>query len=173
MKQSAEASAIRIPHPKGLLRLLFRAPILLYKVGLGALLGYRFLQLEHRGRNSGKLRRTVIEVVDRDPQRGSFFVVSAWGSKADWYRNVLKEPSVRVKSGRLDFKAVATPVPAAEAERHMRNYAKAHPAAFRELGSLLVGGSSRDVEDTIRRFVDNMPVVEFVPAELAAREGDG
>jgi deazaflavin-dependent oxidoreductase (nitroreductase family) len=171
MKSSAETSAIRLPYPRGLLRLFFRAPIVLYQLGLGELLGYRFLLLEHRGRRSGKTRRTVIEVIDRDPQRASFFVVSAWGRRADWYLNLLSEPSVRVRVGTRDFRATAIPIAAHEAELHLRSYAKAHPAAFRELGSLLVGAPSRDIEETLRRFAETMPVVELAPQSAAPTRG--
>jgi deazaflavin-dependent oxidoreductase (nitroreductase family) len=157
-------SAIRFPYPEGLLRLAFRAPILLYRLGLGWLLSSRFLLLEHRGRRSGTTRRTVIEVVDLDPQRGSFFVVSAWGKRADWYRNVLADPAVGVSVSSRRFPAMARTVTPEEAALHLRNYAKHHPTAFRELGSLLVGEASRDLDTTIQRFVDAMPMVEFAPS---------
>jgi deazaflavin-dependent oxidoreductase (nitroreductase family) len=143
----------------------------LYRLGLGRLLGHRFLLLEHRGRRSGKTRHTVIEVIDRDIGRGSFFVVSAWGTKADWYQNALAAPSVRVKTGSKDFRASAATVAAQQAELHLRNYAHAHPAAFRELGSLLVGVSTRDTEETVRRFSTTMPVVEFVPQSSDTHTG--
>ncbi|HLC05342.1 MAG TPA: nitroreductase family deazaflavin-dependent oxidoreductase [Anaerolineales bacterium] len=159
--QADNQTAIRIPYPKGLLRLGLRAPLLFYRLGLGGLLGKRFLLLEHRGRRSGAIRRTVIEVIDLDPQRGSFVVVSAWGTKADWYRNLLAEPAVELAVSTRHFPAVARTVSREEAQIHLRNYATHHPAAFRELGSLLVGEASRDVDATIRRFADTMPIVEF------------
>src|SRR5215204_4945342 len=39
--------------PTGALRLAFRLPIYLYWLGLGQLLGHRFMLLTHRGRRSG------------------------------------------------------------------------------------------------------------------------
>ena len=44
----------------GLKRIMFRAPIFLYRIGLGGLLGKRFLLLNHIG------RKTVMEVVNHD-----------------------------------------------------------------------------------------------------------
>lgn len=44
-------------------RALFRAPILLDRLGLGGLLGHRFLLLTHTGRTSGRPRQVVLEVV--------------------------------------------------------------------------------------------------------------
>ena len=49
--------------PSGFSRLMFRLPIYLYKVGLGGLLGGRFLLLNHVGRKSGQPRQAVVEVV--------------------------------------------------------------------------------------------------------------
>ena len=40
-------------------RALFRAPIWLYRLGLGGLLGGRFLLLTHTGRTSGRPRQVV------------------------------------------------------------------------------------------------------------------
>jgi len=91
-------------------------------------------------------------------------VVSAWGKKADWYRNVSADPAVTIAVSNQRFPAVARTVTTEEAEIHLRNYAIRHPIAFSELGSLLVGGSPRDAEVTIRRSVETMPVVEFTPS---------
>lgn len=68
MTEPAHVPLVRArPHP--LLRPLFRAPALLYRLGLGRLLGRRFLLLEHRGRTTGRLRRTPLEVVRWDAGR--------------------------------------------------------------------------------------------------------
>ena len=58
------------------MRWLLRAPIALYRLGLGGLLGQRFLCLTHAGRVSGRLRTTVIEVLSRDKEQGVYYVVS-------------------------------------------------------------------------------------------------
>jgi hypothetical protein len=46
-------------------RALARAPIWFYRLGLGGLLGHRFVLLTHTGRNSGRPRQVVLEVVGR------------------------------------------------------------------------------------------------------------
>jgi hypothetical protein len=58
-------------------------PIYLYRLDLGRLLGHRFLLLVHRGRKSGLLRETVLEVLLHDPATNESVVLSAWGEKAD------------------------------------------------------------------------------------------
>lgn len=85
------------PRPHPLLRPLFRAPAILYRLRLGRLLGRRFLLLEHRGRTTGRLRRTPLEVVRWDPARREATIVSAWGRRSDWYRNVAASPPLAVR----------------------------------------------------------------------------
>jgi hypothetical protein len=50
------------PH-RGALRYFF-APVSLYRLHLGWLLGHRFLLLTHTGRRSGLRRQTVLEVME-------------------------------------------------------------------------------------------------------------
>jgi deazaflavin-dependent oxidoreductase (nitroreductase family) len=89
--------------PHGLLRWGFNLPIMLYRARLGWLLGRRFLLLTHRGRTTGKLRRTVLEVFQYDRIRHESIVLSAYGERADWYRNLLAHPAVEVRTGRSQY----------------------------------------------------------------------
>ncbi len=79
-------------------RRLVRAPIWLYRIRAGALLGSRVMMLEHIGRKSGARRYVVLEVVDR-PDPGTIVVASGFGTKAQWYRNIAVNPHVRVWLG--------------------------------------------------------------------------
>ncbi len=60
----------------------------LYDRHLGWLLGRRFLQLTHVGRRSGRRYRTVLEVVEYDRSVPEFVVVSGFGRRSDWLRNL-------------------------------------------------------------------------------------
>ena len=82
--------------PKGVSRFFYRLPIFVYRIGLGRLMGSRFLLLEHTGRKSGKVRRNVLEVVRRDDAARMFYIVSAWGEKSDWLRNVRANAAVTI-----------------------------------------------------------------------------
>jgi deazaflavin-dependent oxidoreductase (nitroreductase family) len=85
--------------PAGALRLAFRLPIYLYHLNLGWILGHRFLLFVHLGRKSGLLRETVLEVILYDPATRESVVLSAWGEKADWYRNIEAVPALEVRTG--------------------------------------------------------------------------
>jgi deazaflavin-dependent oxidoreductase (nitroreductase family) len=135
--------------PHGLGRIAFRAPIWLYRLGLGGMLGERFLLLTHTGRKSGLLRKAVLEVVRHDKDSGVYYVASGFGEKSDWYHNVMKEPRVTVQSGRKPgFKAVAEHLIPEEAELELLDYARRHPTAMRELARFmgyLLDGSEEDI----------------------------
>lgn len=51
-------------------RWIVRSPIGVYKARLGMLFGSRLCMIEHIGRNTGKPRYVVIEIVDRKISRG-------------------------------------------------------------------------------------------------------
>ena len=74
--------------PSGFSRLLWRAPIWLYRAGLGWMMGNRFLLLNHIGRKSGLPRQAVVEVVVSNDEEGTFTIASGFGAKSDWYQNI-------------------------------------------------------------------------------------
>jgi deazaflavin-dependent oxidoreductase (nitroreductase family) len=114
-------------------RWFVRAPIYLYKLRLGVLFGHRMLLLEHIGRKSGTRRFAVLEVVDH-PRADEYVIVSGFGEQAQWYRNVLANPRVRVSVGlRRNVPALATPMAREAAEKTLDRYAARHPRTWRTL----------------------------------------
>nr|WP_246331088.1 nitroreductase family deazaflavin-dependent oxidoreductase [Saccharopolyspora hordei] len=124
--------------PRGLLRLLLRAPIHLYRLGLGRLAGYRFVYLAHRGRRTGARREVVVEVVRYDPAVPEVVVVAAWGKNPDWYRNVRAAPAIELRVADQRW-----PEPehrfldGSEVQRLLAEYQQRHPRAWRRLAPLL------------------------------------
>lgn len=123
--------------PRGLLRFIARLPILLYRWGFGSLLGSRFLLLNHQGRVSGKMRNVVLEVLRHDRDDGSYLICSAWGEKADWYRNLQAHPRVRIQVAGRELDCFATFPQGEEAEAELELYAQNHPVASRLLFLML------------------------------------
>ncbi|MAE94235.1 MAG: nitroreductase [Deltaproteobacteria bacterium] len=123
--------------PQGLSRWLYRAPITLYRLGLGGLLGSRFLLIEHRGRVSGLERRAVVEVLRHDEERETYIVASGFGEGADWYKNLLATPRATIQVGRRRLAIVASPLPVEAREREMVDYGARNPAAARFVAKLL------------------------------------
>ncbi|MDH3943976.1 MAG: nitroreductase family deazaflavin-dependent oxidoreductase [Anaerolineae bacterium] len=119
------------PRPRGFALAASGFPVWFYRLGLGGLLGKRFLMLVHTGRRSGLPRRTVLEVIRYSEAGDAFFVVSAWGERADWYRNIIKIPEVVVHSGRRRMDARADRLSTAEAAAELASYARRYPRAMR------------------------------------------
>jgi deazaflavin-dependent oxidoreductase (nitroreductase family) len=110
-----------------------RAPIAVYKARFGVLFGSRLCMIEHIGRNSGKRRYVVVEIVDR-PTRGRVIVASGFGTRAQWYRNILANPSVRVWIASHPPRiAKAGPLPTEQAAAVLDRYAQDHPRAWAAL----------------------------------------
>ena len=51
--------------------------------------------LEHVGRKSGQKRYVVVEIVDH-PSADRYVVVSGFGDRSEWYRNLEVNPQVRI-----------------------------------------------------------------------------
>jgi len=152
--------------PRGLARLAWRAPIWLYRLGLGDLLGKRFLLLTHTGRKSGLPRQNVLEVVRHDEETDAYIVASGFGEKADWYRNIIAQPLVAIQVGKQHMAARAEQLPTPEAVREMLDYNRRHPTALRTLAGIM-GYRTDGSEDDIRALGEIIPIVAFKPQEEA------
>ena len=140
-------------------RALARAPIALYRLGLGVLFGSRMLLLEHVGRTSGAPRYAVLEVTDR-PGPGRYVVVSGFGERAQWFRNVVAEPRVRVSVGRRRaVPATAHRLPQDRAAALFADYPRRHPRAWARLEPTIRAACGLDAAEPLAPHV---PVVELV-----------
>lgn len=111
-------------------RPLVRAPIWIFRARLGAIFGGRLLMLEHLGRRTGRPRLMVLEVVDR-PDTRAYVVVSGFGCRAQWFRNIEAEPHVRIYQGSSrPVPALAEPLAVEQAVAALARYANAHPRAW-------------------------------------------
>lgn len=95
------------------------------------------LLLEHVGRKTGARRYAVLEVVDH-PAADEYVIVSGFGETAQWYRNVVANPQVRVSVGvRRDVPATATPLTPEAVEETVERYARRHPRTWRTLNEAM------------------------------------
>jgi deazaflavin-dependent oxidoreductase (nitroreductase family) len=112
--------------PGPVFKWLFKIPVLYYRIGLGWLIGKRFLLLTTFGRKSGKPRHTPLEYV-HNTQEDAYRVAPGWGGNTDWYKNIQKNPNVTVQVGRRSFLASAEPAPDEEAAEFMMNTSRQNP----------------------------------------------
>lgn len=147
--------------PSGLQRMLWRAPIWLYRMGLGGLLGKRLMLLVHTGRRSGQPRQAVVEVAGFDPATNIYTVASGFGSKSDWYRNVCATPQVTIQVGNHRMQAEARALSPAESGAAMVDYAHRNPSLARALAKV-IGFQVDGSDETYRRIAEqHIPFVEF------------
>ncbi len=118
-------------------RWFVRAPIWLFRAGLGFLAGGRLLMMQHRGRTSGQRRYVVLEVVAR-PAPDVAVVVAGLGPRSQWYRNVRADPRVLVSIGaRHEVRARATTMAPDDGAALLRAYTGAHPGPWQQLRPVL------------------------------------
>jgi deazaflavin-dependent oxidoreductase (nitroreductase family) len=161
--------------PSRLLKAVFDAPGWLYRHRMGWLLGKRFLAVTHLGRRSGIERRTVLEVAVYDKDRRESIVASAYGEKADWYRNIQAHPAVKVETGRGAYVPEQRFLSRDEARTAAATFCRRHRLearmAARALASIgaVPEGAFEDPVDLLA----SLPMVAFRPGDAHPARSSG
>jgi deazaflavin-dependent oxidoreductase (nitroreductase family) len=149
--------------PSRMLRLGFKVPVWLYRAHLGFLFGGRVVAIVHRGRTSGRRYISGLEILER--REGELFVFSAWGVKADWYRNIEANGVDELWDGRR--RAVHVPfriVTSDEAFGILAEYEQAHRKTAETFLPRMLPGY--DFSESARRELAELGViVAFVPEQ--------
>jgi deazaflavin-dependent oxidoreductase (nitroreductase family) len=135
------------------LRIFFRVPVWFFRLGLGFLFAGKFILLEHIGRKSGITRYHCVEVIERRDLHVAphFTIVSGYGERSQWYRNIKATPTIQVHTGRGRSPYRAEFVSPSEGADLMAAYAEAHPKLAKEL--MMVCGAEVDGSETDYREV--------------------
>ncbi len=146
--------------PTGGFKHLLRLPVYLFRWRLGFVFGDHLLLVTHRGRRSGDVFQTPVEVVEHDFDRHEYIVCSGTGPGADWYRNLGASPALAVQVGNRRWAASQRFLEESEAADRFARYEAAHPRAARTL--LDSTGNSYDGSDAGRlAMIAHMPMVAF------------
>ncbi|MCL1868896.1 MAG: nitroreductase family deazaflavin-dependent oxidoreductase [Promicromonosporaceae bacterium] len=144
----------------------FAAPNAVWDRGLGLLAGHRFLRLVHTGRRSGARHSVVLEVLGYDARTGEAVVVSGYGRKADWLRNLKAGGPAWVSFGHGPRPAAWRAVGDAEAIDVLRAYEQRYgplrPLLRRTLSDL-AGYDYRSTDECRRRLPHRLPIVALRP----------
>jgi deazaflavin-dependent oxidoreductase (nitroreductase family) len=149
--------------PDGLVRLAWRAPLWLYRLGLGWLLGRRFMRLHHVGRVSGAPREAVVEVLKYQAKPRTYYAAAGYGPTADWYQNVVANPDVKVDVGGKRIRMRASALSPEESGQMMVAYAHEQPTSAKGLMWLIGYKVDGTDEDYFRVGHDLVPFVAFRP----------
>jgi deazaflavin-dependent oxidoreductase (nitroreductase family) len=157
--------------PGPILRRALRLPVHLYDLGGARLFGHRFLLLTHRGRRSGRLYRTMLEVVSWNPEGREAVVMSGFGPNANWRRNVLAGGAVEVQIAGLRFEPRVRSPEREEAVDVIAGYERRNRIAgpiVRAVLSRLAGFHYDGSAEARSKVIEALPLMAFSP-----RDGDG
>ena len=159
------------------LRLVLGLPVWLYRWRLGRLLDHRFLLLVHRGRRTGRRYENVLEVIRWDPETKESIVMSGFGRRASWLRNIQAGGALEIRIGGsryvLPQDRVLTP---GEAVAVLAGYERRHRVVAPVLRAVLtrLSGIKYDGSDSARaRLVAELPLVAFRPGCTNRSRTDG
>ena len=150
--------------PYGIYRWLAKLPIGLYRIGLGWIFGTALMQITHRGRKSGLIRRTVLEVLHYDRQTHEVLVVSGWEGKTDWYRNIQQEPALEVRIGWVSYRPIQEFLSREETASLILTLFHKRPREVRFAGSILGFDPNADEAVLDARLKQFFRGVRFSPA---------
>ncbi len=151
--------------PKGFKLKLFRAPLYIYRFGLGFVFGERFIQLKHWGRKSGNLNETVIEVIDQDKENGKLYAASGFGEQSQWFKNISANNSVFVTLKSTEYNATSRVLSSDEATEVLLRYVEAHPNSIKGVARL----SGYEMDGTEQDVIDFSKVIKIVEFALDGR----
>ena len=152
-----KANEIFIKQPGRLLRTLFRLPLVLYRLGLGNLMPMQIL-LTTVGRRTRRHYKVVVDIIEHDKTKDTYYISAAYGTRSDWYLNLRAHPIVQAQIGRRKFMVRTTTLPIDEAEDMLVKFARRHPRYVRIMMRVIgerIGWSERDV----RNLALKMPVI--------------
>jgi deazaflavin-dependent oxidoreductase (nitroreductase family) len=151
----------QLPYPRNVIIPVLRLPLLAYRLGLGWLAGAaKIMVLTTRGRSSGMARHAPIEFRRHGKK---IYVVSAWGKRPDWYKNLVANPLVSLKIGQQNMAAQATTVEdPAEALRVLLLFRKTNPVIYDAILARLSNEKMVDLK-TLPAIASRFTIVRFDP----------
>ena len=138
-----------------------KMPLILYRLGLGRMLGKRFLRLTHVGRRSGKVYRTVLAVLRFDEKSREILTVSPW-SGSNWFRNIQANPALEVEMGSVRYTPVQRTLTPEEIAVLFIEFRSQHPI-FSRLVARIPGWNIDSSYEEFLALAQNLRGVAFQP----------
>ena len=150
--------------PNPLLKFFFKFPLFMHKLGLGGwerLIGAQWMLITTTGRKTGKRRETLVDVMDHDQAADIYYIEAAYGSHADWYRNIQASPIFEAQVGRRKFQARAEELTEKDAGEFLVKFYRRKPAYTRSV-MRMVGIKFKD-EAELRELGKNLTLLAIKP----------
>ena len=150
--------------PNAFQKFFFKIPVWIHKMGFGGwerLVGAQWMLITTVGRKSGKPRDTMVDVMDYDKANDTYFVEVAYGSRADWYRNIQANPLFKARVGRRQFQARAATLANADAGEMMVQFFRRKPAYTRTVMAMV--GMKFEGEEELRALGSKLTLLAVHP----------
>jgi len=161
-RSARETGQVLARKPNRVLGATLRFPGTIYALHLGWIFGHRFLLLTHRGRKSGLIHQTPLEVIHYERATRTSTVISAWGEKSDWYRNIQKSPALQIQTGRDRYVPEQRFLTEEERDRELELYARNHGPSAKVLSRMFQFKFADDPVER-RKFAAACRMVAFRP----------
>lgn len=136
----------------------------MHKIGFGGwekLIGAEWMLISTVGRKTGKRRDSLVDVMDYDPATDTYYIEAAYGTRADWFKNIKASPVFDAQVGRRKFKAQAQELNAADTGETLVRFFRRKPAYTRSVMAM-VGINFKD-EDELLGLGKNLILLAVKP----------
>ncbi len=150
--------------PNWLLKTFFKVPVWIYRMGFPGwerMIGAQWMLITAVGRKSGKRRETMVDVLDYDAASDTYFVEAAYGTRADWYRNIQVNPRFEARVGRRKFHARATTLSNENAGEMLVRFYRKKPAYTRSVMAMV--GMKFESEEGLRALAPKLTLLAIQP----------
>ena len=150
--------------PNALLKFFFKVPLFVHKIGFGGwerLIGAQWMLIATTGRKTGKRREAMVDVMDYNKATDTYYIEAAYGSRADWYKNIKSNPAFEAQVGRRKFKARAEELAENDTGEMLVQFFRRKPAYTRSVMAM-VGMTFKD-EDELREIGKNLTLLAVKP----------
>ena len=103
----------------------------------------------------------MLEVLRYARESGTCIVLSGWGERAQWLRNVAVHPFVAYTIGTIRYAGVAERLNPAEAEQELRRYGAERPNSLRLAMRFTLGVDFRGSDAEFRHAATHLPMVRL------------
>jgi deazaflavin-dependent oxidoreductase (nitroreductase family) len=122
------------------------------------------VMITHRGRKTGRIRQTILEVAHYDLVTREYVIGAAYGSRTDWYQNILAHPALSVQVGRQRYVPLQRQLTPEEALTILRDYQQRHPWLFRQC-TRLFGFPNDGTDESLLTLSRAIPGMAFRPSQ--------
>ncbi|MBL8062381.1 MAG: nitroreductase family deazaflavin-dependent oxidoreductase [Anaerolineales bacterium] len=150
--------------PSPFLKFFFKIPVFFHKIGFSGwerLIGAQWMLITTTGRKTGKRREAMVDVMDYDKVADIYYIEAAYGSRADWYRNIKSNPVFEAQVGHRKFKAHAEELAEKDTGEMLVQFFRRKPAYTRSV--MTMAGMNFKDEEELRTIGSKLTLLAVKP----------